>query len=422
VNASVEQRSPGEQHRVRTLWLAGILHGFTHVYQVALLPLYLKIQQDFKLPTVEQATLLLTTFMAAYFLPSYLMGHLADRMSRKNLLGWGLFINAAGFIALGLSPSYPVALASVVVAGIGGSFFHPAATAMIARLFPLSTGKALGLFGMGASIGFFLGPLYSGWRAETSGWRAPMLELGIAGVAASIAFAWLADRDQPNTAEHHLAQRIFPSATLWLIFFAACLAFSLRDFTGSSMGTLGSLFLQKAYGLDTRQTGFLLSGIFIASLISNPLFGRLSDKGRKRWTTFVLCIAAAIVIIFPHLPRRLLFPALLVYGFFFMSSYPIVEAALMEAVPDAVRGRVFGIFITVGGLIGNVSHWLVGKWVQTMGPDAAQVSSFYRFYALLGVFILGSLLGLPCLHLIRKREGLEHAALPTANPLASRSV
>src|SRR5207247_1478387 len=112
------------------------------------------------------------------------------------------------------------ALASVVVAGIGGSFFHPAATAMIARLFPLNTGKALGLFGMGASIGFFLGPLYSGWRADSSGWRAPMLELGIAGVAAAIAFAWLADRDEPNTAEHHLAQRIFPSATLWLIFFA----------------------------------------------------------------------------------------------------------------------------------------------------------------------------------------------------------
>ena len=30
-------------HKTRTLWLAGALHAFTHVYQVALMPLYLLI-------------------------------------------------------------------------------------------------------------------------------------------------------------------------------------------------------------------------------------------------------------------------------------------------------------------------------------------------------------------------------------------
>lgn len=404
MNASV----PTPPHRTRTLWLCGILHGFTHTYQVALLPLYLQIQRDFRLADIGQATLLVTGMMAGYFLPSFFMGQLADRFSRTRLLAWGLLINAVGFVAMALAPNYPLALASALVAGVGGSFFHPAATALVAQLYPLNTGRALGLFGVGASLGFFVGPLYAGWRAETSGWRAPVLELGVAGVVMALAFWWLADPDRrERRAPDHVPEKMFPAASLWFVFLVACLAFSLRDFTGFSMGTLGSLFFQQAHGFGIQQTGLYLSGIFIASIISNPVLGQLSDSGRQRWAGFVLVMAAIVIAAFPHLPRPLLLPALLVYGFFFMSSYPIVEAALMQAVPAAVRGRVFGFFITIGGFVGNLSHWLIGKWVENLGPAASQVPSFYRIYAVLAMFLLISLIGLPCLHFIRRREGLQ---------------
>ena len=61
------------QHRTRTLWLSGFLHAFTHLYQVALLPLYLLIVQDknFAIHTVEQATFLVTVLMLSYFVPAY---------------------------------------------------------------------------------------------------------------------------------------------------------------------------------------------------------------------------------------------------------------------------------------------------------------------------------------------------------------
>jgi len=175
--------SAESNHKVRTLCLAAALHAFTHIYHVALMPLYLLIQRDFQLASVGKATLLVTVMMISYFVPSYPMGMLADRVSRKKLLGIGLAINGLGFIGLSQAPNYTTALACVVVAGFGGSFFHPAATAMIARLFPVGTGRALGFLGIGASIGFFIGPIYTGWRAETAGWRAPVLE-GIRGRAA----------------------------------------------------------------------------------------------------------------------------------------------------------------------------------------------------------------------------------------------
>src|ERR1043166_9442851 len=159
--------SVDRNHPTRTLWLVGALHACTHLYHVALIPLYLLIQRDFGFASVGQATSLVTVMMLAYFLPSYPIGVLADRLSRKKLLGGGLAINGLGYVALALSPNYSCALVSVIVAGIGGSFFHPAATAVVARLFPVGTGKALGLIGVGASVGFFAGPLFSGWRAAS---------------------------------------------------------------------------------------------------------------------------------------------------------------------------------------------------------------------------------------------------------------
>jgi len=79
----------------------------------------------------------------------------------------------------------------------------------------------------------------------------------------------------------------------------------------------------------------------------------------------------------------------------------------MESVPDAVRGRVFGIFVMTGGVIGNLSHWLVGAKVRQLGPAASSVNAYYSIYAGLALMCLVSLTGLLCLNPIRKRESIK---------------
>jgi MFS family permease len=397
------------------LWLCGALHAFTHIYQVALMPLYLLIQRDLGLSSVEHATLLLTLMMLAYFLPSYGMGVLADRFSRKKLLAAGLAVNGLGYVGLAFAQNYAWAVACVMIAGLGGSFFHPAATSMVAGLFPANTGKALGLIGVGASVGFFIGPLYSGWRADRSGWHAPVLELGVAGVFMAGLFAWLAQEEprRVRSSEKSVPRlKLFATPALCLLFIAMSFLLGLRDFTGFSMGSLGSLFLQNACGFDLKQTGMALSAIFLASVVSNPLFGHLSDRGRIRWTCAVLLVAVALIAIFPRVPAQWLIPTFALYGFFFMASYPMTEAALMEAVPEALRGRAFGFFITLAGLIGNLSHWKVGNWVKGLGANAHSAHAYYSLYGQLALLLLLSLLGLPCLHAIRKREKAAPAISP----------
>lgn len=411
--------STNTRDETRALWLVGALHAFTHIYHVALLPLYLLMQRDFGFASVGHATALVTAMMIAYFLPSYFQGMLADRVSRKKLLAWGLLINSLGFTALALSPNYPCALAAVIVAGIGGSCYHPAATAMIARMYPNNTGRALGLVGMGASVGFFIGPIYSGWRAGAleatlgaAAWRKPVMEFGLLGIIASILFAWFAVEEKLTDVKQKSgapAQKMFPTRALWFVFIASAFAFCFRDFAGTSMGSLGSLFLQQAHGYNTALTGVVISCIFLPSVISNPLFGHLSDGGRKRWTASVMLIATALIALFPHVPKSWAIPTLLLYGFFFMASYPMVEAMLMESVPDAVRGRVFGLFITIGGLLGNLSHWIAGDAVKRLGKSSQTIEGYFPLYYGLAAFVVISLLGLLGLGTLRKRARLEAA-------------
>lgn len=150
----------------------------------------------------------------------------------------------------------------------------------------------------------------------------------------------------------------------------------------------------------------------MASAVSNPLFGRLSDKGRIRCTVLLLVLALVMMAVFPHVSKEWMFTVLMAYGFFFLASYPVVEAAVMESVPDSVRGRVFGLFITAGGLLGSISHWIVGVAVKKLGADVSSPASYYSLYYFLALMILVSLAGLPCLHAIRRREALQAHVSP----------
>ena len=99
--------STSGNHRARTLALAAVLHAFTHIYQMALIPLYLPIQKFYGRDTVDDATLLVTAMLIAYFLPSYAMGIFADRFSRKRLLAGGLALNPDA-PAEGFAPTFGV--------------------------------------------------------------------------------------------------------------------------------------------------------------------------------------------------------------------------------------------------------------------------------------------------------------------------
>ena len=202
------QDSPPSLRSHVTLGLCALLHAFTHAYGTILVPLYLLMESDLKLRGVWQASLVVTVYGFVYCAASYPAGVLADRSDRKFLLGVGLFGNAAAIALIGIVRQYELVLALSVAAGLFGALFHPCANALVSAHYPKSPGLAIGFLGIGAGVGFFVGPQYAGWRAQTAGWhwgsvadwQRPLLEMGAVGLAAGIAFLLVAKEAEPRTA------------------------------------------------------------------------------------------------------------------------------------------------------------------------------------------------------------------------------
>src|SRR5580704_10669020 len=111
--ATIGQSMIGHLPTIRshvTLALCVLLHAFTHAYGSMLVPLYLLIVGDLKLPGVRKASLIVTIYGAVYSLGSYVAGVLADRFDRKVLLAIGLLGNAAAILGIGLSREYSLIL------------------------------------------------------------------------------------------------------------------------------------------------------------------------------------------------------------------------------------------------------------------------------------------------------------------------
>ncbi|MBI3920395.1 MAG: MFS transporter [Armatimonadetes bacterium] len=398
--------------RRTTLILVTALHAFTHLYPCALLPLYLLIKKDLHLSGVAPATLLVSVMSMFYCFSGLPLGRLADRVSRKKLLTVGLFFNGLAYVFISVAPNYLTVLLGLIGAGIAGGFYHPAASGLVFGLYPKSKGKAVGLAGTGAAFGFFLGPAYAGWRGQIAGWRAPCLELGLAGMVVAILFAFLA-REVPivpisseQTHETTAAIRKILGRIVWI-----GVAFSLRDFGGIGVATLTSLFLQNVHDLNKSQTGFILGLMSLPAIVANPLLGVLSEgRHRLRWLTGLLVFSGVGAMLIPWMPRGGVVPLLLCYQFLLLATYPVMESAFADVIPDALRGRVSGVYFTAAGILGNFAPWTMGRVTDLLKQSAHAAPAYIPAYATLGLVTFISTVGVHLIHRLKHSSAVEVVA------------
>ncbi len=90
-------------------------------------------------------------------------GMLADRFGHRRAILTGVLVRASGFALFGVADSVTGLVAASVLAGVGGSLFHPASYAMYARLaHDGNRVKIYSLREMLSNLGFVAGPLLGG--------------------------------------------------------------------------------------------------------------------------------------------------------------------------------------------------------------------------------------------------------------------
>jgi MFS family permease len=420
---SEEQQPPDVHPTFRshvTLFLCMILHAFTHAFGTLLVPLYLLMQSDLRLRGVSYASAVVTVYGIVYCAMSFVAGEMADRYNRKMLLGIGLIGNALAITAMGLTRQYELIMMFGVLAGLFGTLFHPAANALVPAHYPRSPGMAIGLLGIGSGIGFFAGPQFAGWRAQSAdwtfgavaNWQKPLIEAGVAGAVIGVIFLLVAREvgwhvvPRGGQKRQPLDPRLRKNVRN-LAFVLGC-----RDFAGLATISLASIYLQKAHGLDAKRTGFIVGVMMLTSIVINPFMVYFSP-GRRRLPMLaaVLVLGGLVVAVTPLVPLRYVLGVLMTFMVFQLGSYALSDAAMLERVAPQVRGRVVGLFLTIAGTASSTAPFVMGYWTDRLGDRAAQPHAYLPLFATLGVLMI---LAAACPPLIARLGNVEG---PAINPL-----
>ncbi len=376
-------------------------HAFTHAYACMLVPLYLLMVADLHLPGVRAASLVVAVYGMTYCLGSYAAGVLADLFDRKSLLGYGLVFNALVAVGIGLTRRYDLLLVLGVLGGLAGTLFHPAAGALVPAHYPKNPGMAIGLLGIGSGIGFFAGPQYAGWRAEAArwhwgsiaNWQRPCIEMGLAGLVTAVLFFIFAREvgDMPGT-----ERRATMEARLRWNVIAIASVLGLRDFVSVAILSLASVYLQKAIHEDTQRAGLVLGAMTALSIVVNPVLVWVS-MGRLRLGSLAMSVIGAgiVIALIPLCSGRHVFAILCAAQTLQMGSYAISDSAILERVPAALRGRVYGLFLCIAGTIANTAPWVMGWWTDRFGSTGALQRTYLAPFITLGVMVALASLSIP---------------------------
>jgi MFS family permease len=282
---------------------------------------------------------------------------------------------------------------------------------------------------MGAGLGFFLGPQYAGWRADevTAGWwegmarwQVPCLEFGLVGVLFGILFLLIA-REVAHEAGIRAGTPMGKGMRRRVLALAAVLG--CRDFGGIASMSLVSIYLQKAHGYDTKQAGWIVGAMMLISVVANPLAVWYSPgKKRLRALAGVLVLGGLVLMTVPHVEVKWILPVLAVFQVFHLASYAIGEAAMLERVSPAVRGRVIGLFITWAGTFASSSVWAMGWWTDRLGERSTRPEGYYSIFAVLGAMLVFASLSVGLIARLgavreMREEDLAQAMSPAIEPM-----
>ncbi|MEW6666081.1 MAG: MFS transporter [Thermodesulfobacteriota bacterium] len=102
-----------------------------------------------------------------------ILGKISDIMGRKRIFVLGIAVFAVGLIACSLARGIVDLILYRCLQGLGAAMVISCGTALVTVTFPATeTGRGIGFLGISVSLGFIIGPLLGGVLLDWLGWRS----------------------------------------------------------------------------------------------------------------------------------------------------------------------------------------------------------------------------------------------------------
>ena len=345
-----------------------------------------------------------------------LPGGIATDMLRRH---WGLVLAGCmalfglGWLAMGISPVYPILLLGMGVVAAAASMWHLPATAALSQRFAERRGSALSIHGVGGNIGDVLGPALTGVLLLSFSWRG-ILSI-YAAVPMFLAFlVFWAFRDIGQTGSRAVRSAGFREQMsntrlsfkehprLWGIMAVA----GLRGMANVAFLPFLALYLglDDELGLGNVSLGLHFALLVGVGVVATPVTGYISDRvGRKVVLIpgmLGLCVLTALLVPFGEGIGLIIILALL--GTFLFSDQPILTAAALDVVGEKVAASTLGVFSFSRFVLAAASPLIAGKLFDAQGIEST-------FFYISGIYLLGTvvLLAVP-LAAPRGQDEIDH--------------
>jgi MFS family permease len=314
-------------------------------------------------------------------------GLLGDRIGEAKtiticlaLSGLSTFIMlAAGFT----SSIYVYALALISMA-VWASLYHPTANSLISKSFKGRVSEAMGLHGVGGTLGTALTPTVAWFIGATFGWPWAFVAFGL--LCVLLAFFFVKNFGKSNNTRTSGGTIIdaLKIRELWiLLIFNVAVGLFMKGvelyfptYVSENKG-IGSMWASIAYTL-----------VLAVGVPAQWIGGKTADKfGSKKVliaTSIGVCLSLLSVLLFPF-PIVGIALFIVLYGLSFYAHQPALNSLTGFCCPENQRGAVYGIFFFTSFGIGSLSQSIAGYVADNYG---GLDTSFF----LLTVFALVALL------------------------------
>jgi len=333
----------------------------------------------------------ISAFNLSYGFSHLPAGWLSDRIGPQLMILIGISGMALFTMLMGLSPTYLVMIVFVVLLGIMGGGYHPAASPVIsASVGRENQGRALGLHQIGGSASFLLTPLIAVAIARVLGWRGSIISMAIPvfiiGIVLFIILGKLgyANKAPKVTASPQAEPRATGNKLRRLVTFITLGVF--LQVLVISVASYIPLFAVDSLQTSAETGALLLSFFHFAGLWAGPAGGYLSDRvGTVPVMLAVSLIAGpALYLLSLGSLSWSIWLILLISGMCLYISMPVTEAYIITHAPQHRRSTVLGVyyFASRGGS---------GLTIPLLGYLADRYS-FATGFTIIGMVLLGAAL------------------------------
>ena len=298
-----------------------------------------------------------------------LTGAMADRIGRRRTLVIASSVILCCAVGYGVTTSYPVMLALVLVHGVFWSGLLAASAAYLTHVLPeRRRAEGISYWGLSSVAAIAVAPPLAFWIMQHGGWRWICISCGTLNLLMGLIACALPDDRVETQLELplHRAQR---SLVEWRV-----LALSVTLFLYSfGYGAITSFSALYADALGISPKSIYLTMLAIVILVTRPLSGSLADRigYRRVFMPCLLLIAVGLALLSAASSLAWLVASAIVFGVGFGTAYPVFVAYVMRDVSAARRGAAFGAILAAFDTGIGTGSTSVGWLIERVGFSTA---------------------------------------------------